>query len=66
MNSQEIFDLLNKKLYKVYTNIETDTCVVCHECYINNNKPIVILICGHIYHYKCFPNIENKCYICKQ
>jgi len=47
-----------KKLQKIYGNLE-DICPYCHDNLIGTTSEIIILICGHMYHYNCYNDYNN-------
>jgi hypothetical protein len=48
----------------IYTNVETDICVVCLELLKNTKKSILIKLCGHAFHYECIKS-EDLCCMCR-
>ena len=63
LQANENIKILPKKLVKIYTNIHEDNCVICLEHLVNNYKNLIILTCGHSYHFECY-NKVNKCSMC--
>jgi TPR repeat protein len=62
--------ILEKELIK-FTGIRgsslmnpEDTCNICYEPFIGNNKDILVIRCGHSYHYSCLKNWSMKCPLC--
>ncbi len=49
-----------KKLKTIYTDIKTDDCIICKISLMNTDDNIIILTCGHSFHYNCY-SVQSKC-----
>jgi TPR repeat protein len=52
-----------KSLDKIYGSIDTDECIICRDTLMKTNKSIIILVCGHMYHFNCIKSLK-KCPCC--
>lgn len=48
-------------LSKIYQDISVDTCPICYDPFIGTISPVLILTCGHVYHYDCINKSGMKC-----
>lgn len=54
----------NKKLKKIYTDIDNDVCIFCRDDLMNTNNTLITLLCGHVFHSKCYTDYKKGCCIC--
>jgi len=57
-----------KKLVDVYSDIQTDSCAICLNGLKGTLSPILILVCGHSFHYNCTECIKGTkaCPVCRE
>ncbi len=53
-----------KKLENIYNDVNTDICPCCFETLKNTNSYIIIVLCGHSFHYNCIKKCD-KCPVCR-
>ena len=59
--------LLKSKQIKLSKKIEIDEqeeCSICKDSFLNNNKSVLTIQCGHSYHYDCLKQWQMKCPLC--
>ncbi len=52
------------KMKKIYTNIETDICVICRNTLMYTSDSIITMVCGHSYHLKCYSKLSKCVFKC--
>lgn len=50
-----------KKLNKIYNDLNVDICPICYDPFIGTKNQILILTCGHAYHYDCITTNKMNC-----
>ena len=51
-------------LEKIHTDIDKDACSVCLEKLMNSEKSLIVLACGHVFHFSCIKK-QNTCPLCR-
>ena len=67
--SEDKFNKLDKiKLCNIDNNISKE-CLICLECFSDNNEELIKINCDHLFHNNCIKNWlcceSNKCPICR-
>jgi len=60
MKNKKVLIYKNKLSYSIEKN-NTDYCPICFDTKIS-----IMLNCGHTICFECFPNLDDKCYYCRE
>ena len=64
-NQQQIQRNFLCKLEKVFSDVMSDSCIICTNSLLNTHNSLYTNVCGHVFHYSCIKSL-NDCPICRQ